>query len=365
MRPRDAILLSLWTAMACGSRDGEPAETARPASERDRMTTAKETRVFEVKSSADLLNLRSEYMGLWESGYDGLFEVRFAAVPYTAAGWDLAPASDSKRLTAAPTIDVVLRGDSSQVPPPSRVVARSLRLEALILKIEYTSVELAVHDSLAMSSCLVVDGRGLEHGMVMLSMLGSGDHGSEKTRPVRVAIERSWFVRNFQGRHPGPMVAFGSVESAPTYFESISIADSAFLGNAFTTELDVRFAKEMTISRSLFYKTWPDGVLVKSTSSGDIVLEDSVVFVEDPAHIARHGEESPPIVLAPSTRVYPKVGAGAARPPIGLTAEPGQFRDRAAVASGEDVIAEAVKMPATIIPGPELKAKLDAALRPN
>ena len=80
MRPSHAILLSAWTAVACGSREGEPAGTATPAGERDRTTTAKETRVFEVKSSADLVNLRAEYMGLWESGFDGSFEVRFAAV---------------------------------------------------------------------------------------------------------------------------------------------------------------------------------------------------------------------------------------------------------------------------------------------
>ncbi|HEU5058442.1 MAG TPA: hypothetical protein VFU21_18045, partial [Kofleriaceae bacterium] len=121
MRAERAILLSVWTAMACGSRDGEPAGTAGRASESDRTTTAKETRVFEVKSSADLVNLRAEYMRLWDSGYEGVFEVRFAAAPYTAAGWDLAPPFDSARLTAAPTIDVVLRGESSAPPAPARV----------------------------------------------------------------------------------------------------------------------------------------------------------------------------------------------------------------------------------------------------
>jgi hypothetical protein len=367
MRPSHAILLSAWTAVACGSREGEPAAgTAKPAGERDRTTTAKETRVFEVKSSADLVNLRAEYMGLWESGFDGLFEVRFASVPYTAAGWDLAPPSDGKRLTAAPTIDVVLRGDSSAPPPPSRVVARSLRAEGLILKVEHGTTELVVRDQLELERCLVVDGRGMEFGMQLIAILGIGDHGSNKTRPVTVRITDAWFVRNFQNVQAAPMLRFGSVDTAPTYFESIEIARSSFLGNAFATELELQFAKQVKISGSLFYKTWPSGVLVSSTSSGEVVIEDSMIFVEDPGHIARHGEESPPIKLAPSTRVYSKVGAGGARPPAGLTAEPGQFRDRASVAAGEDVIAEAARMPATIIPGPELKAKLDAAVpQPN
>lgn len=315
--------------------------------------------MFEVKSSADLVNLRSRYMELWESGFDGAFEVRFGDGPFDAAGWDLGPASDSARLTAAPTIDVVLRGASVAPPPPSRITARNLRIEGLIFKIEYGSVDLMVRDSLAIDGCMLVDGRGMEHGRVLVSVLGLGDYGSTKTRPVKVEIERSWFVRNFQGRHPGPMVFFGSVETAPTYFESIEIADSAFLGDAFTTELDIHFAKQVTIARSLFYKTWPDGVLIASTSSGEVVLDDSVVFVEDTAHIARHGDESPPIKLAGSSRVYAKQG----RPPSSLVAAPDQFGDRAAIATGEDVIAEAARMPASVIPGPELKQKLDAALR--
>jgi hypothetical protein len=352
-----ALLFTVVAALGCGSRDSEKA--AGPPAGKSDETPAKETRVFEVKSSADLVNLRSRYMELWESGFDGALEVRFADGPFTAAGWDLGPASDSARLTAPPTIDVVLRGASAAPPPPSRITARSLRIEGLILKIEYGSVDLVVRDSLAIDGCLVVDGRGMEHGRELLSLLGRGDYGSSKTRPVTVAIERSWFVRNFQGRHPGPMIVFGSVDTAPTYFESIDIADSAFLGDAFTTELDIHFAKQVRIARSLFYKTWPDGVLFATTSSGEVVLDDSVIFVEDTAHIARHGDESPPIRLAPSSRVFAKQGAA----PPSLVAAADQFRDRAAIAAGEDVVAAAVKMPASVIPGPELKQKLDAALR--
>ncbi len=318
--------------------------------------------MFQVKSSDDLVNLRAEYMNLWESGYQGVFEVSFAAAPYTAAGWDLAAALDSKRMTAPPTIDVVLRGESSAPPPPSRVVARSLRIEGLILKIEFNSTDLVVRDSFAMKGCLVVDGRGREHGAHMMAVLGLGDYGSSKTRPVTARIEDSWFVRNFQGPQASPMIRFGSVDTAPTYFDSIEIARSSFLGDAFATELDIQFAKQVSIADSLFYKTWPDGVLINSTSSGDVVLERSVIFVEDPAHIARHGGESPPIKLAASTRVYARSGVPGARPPAGLAAEPGQFRDRAAIAVAEDALAEAVKMPASVIPGPELKQKLDAAL---
>jgi len=356
MRPLCGMLLS--AAMACGSHhDSEPAAaTSAAAGEKH---PAKETRVFEVKSSADLVNLRAEYMNLWESGFDGVLEVRFAAAPYTAAGWDLAPAPDSKKKTAPPTIDVVLRGESSAPPPPSRVVARNLTIEGLILKLQYGTSELSVRDRLTMKGCLVVEGRGLEFSQKLFSVLGVGDYGSTKTRPVAVDIADSWFVRNFQGPQAAPMLHFGSVEGAPTYFESIAIARSAFLGNAFDVELDVHFAKEMKISDSLFYKSWPDGVLIASTSSGEIVLERSVVIVEDTGHIARHGAESPPVVLAPSTRVYAKTGA---KPPAGLSAQPGQFRDRGAIADAEDRIAEAVKMPPSVIPGSDLKQKLDAAL---
>jgi hypothetical protein len=356
MRPIGAMLLS--AAMACGSHpDSEPA-AATSAAAGDR-PQAKETRVFEVKSSADLVNLRSEYMNLWESGFDGVFEVRFAPVPYTAAGWDLAPAPDSKKPTAPPTIDVVLRGESSAPPPPSRVVARNLTVEGLILKLQYGTSELSVYDRLSMKGCLVVEGRGLEFRQKLFSVLGIGDWGSTKTRPVSVSIEDSWFVRNFQGPQAAPMLHFGSVEGAPTYFDSITIARSVFLGNAFDAELDLHFAKEVKITDTLFYKTWADGVLIASTSSGEVVLDRSVVIVEDTAHIARHGDESPPVKLAASTRVYAKTGA---KPPAGLAAEPGQFRDRASIVSAEDVIAEAAKMPPSVIPGAELRKKLDAAL---
>ncbi len=358
MRLGAAMLLS--AAMACGSHhDSEPAAATTAARPGER-PPAKETRVFEVKSSADLVNLRAEYMNLWESGFDGQFEVRFAVAPYTAAGWDLAPAPDSKKKSAPPTIDVVLRGDSSAPPPPARVVARSLELDGLVLKLQYGTSELAVRDRLTMKGCLVVEGRGLEFSQKLFSVLGVGDHGSTKTRPVSVAISDSWFVRNFQGPQAAPMLHFGSVEGAPTYFDSIAIERSAFLGNAFASELDVHFAREMKISDSLFYKTWPDGVLIASTSSGEILVDRSVIIVEDTAHIARHGAESPAIRLAASTRVYAKSGA---KPPEGIAAEPGQFKGRASIADAEDRIAEAVKMPASVIPGPDLKQKLDAALK--
>ena len=171
MRPLCAMLLS--AAMACGSHhDSEPAAATSAAAAGSEKHPAKETRVFEVKSSADLVNLRSEYMNLWESGFDGVLEVRFAAVPYTAAGWDLAPAPDSKKPTAPPTIDVVMRGESSAPPPPSRVVARSLTLEGLILKLQYGTSELSVHDRLSMKGCLVVEGRGLEFSQKLFSVLG-------------------------------------------------------------------------------------------------------------------------------------------------------------------------------------------------
>ncbi len=357
MRPLSAMLLA--AAMACGSHhDSEPAAATSPTAPADRRP-AKETRVFEVKSSADLVNLRSEYMNLWDSGFEGVFEVRFAAAPYTAAGWDLAPAPDSNKKTATPTIDVVLRGESSAPPPPSRVVARSLAIEGLILKLQYGTSELSVRDRFAMKGCLVVEGRGLEFNQKLFSVLGLGDHGSQKTRPVAVSIEDSWFVRNFQGPQAAPMLFFGSVDGAPTYFDSIAIERSAFLGNAFATELDIQFAKDVKISDSLFYKTWADGVLLASTSSGDVVFDRSIIIVEDTAHIARHGDESPPIVLTPSTRVYAKSGA---KPPGGVKAEPGQFRDRAAIAGAEDEVAEAAKMPPSVIPGADLMKKLDAAL---
>jgi hypothetical protein len=309
--------------------------------------TAKETHVIEVKTSDDLVALRSEYMRLWDAGFDGTLEIHIAAGTYTPVGWSLEPAPDSPRAGLPPTIDVVLRGGPAMPPPPEAIVARNLRIEDLIMTREYAPWRLVVSESISMKRAVLADCRSRDagDGSPLLAILGSGEPGAGTPRPVTARIEKSWFLRNQQSGEPSSMIGFGSLERQPAYWDSILIDDSAFLGDAFATELDIRFARAVRISNSIFYKTWPDGVLIRSTSSGEITLEGSTVVVEDADHIARNGAESPPVAFAGTTRVYTRA------------------RDRREVERADAAVAAALDLARDQMPGPDLKRQLDAALR--
>lgn len=370
MRIRCA-LIGLAIAAGCGSRDTDKAgrshaEQPQPRVAQDNLPAAKESHVFDVKSSADLLALRTEYQKLWDAGFDGTFEVNIAAGTYAPQGWDLAPASDSARKTAAPTIDVVLRGGPAAPPPPSRVRARTLHLENLVLVRQDAPWQLEVGQSFTMKRSIMIDARGRkwDEGASYLAILGRGEEGARKPTPVTARIESSWFVRNWQDESPASMIGFGSVKTAPTYWDSITIEDCAFVGNAFAVSLDIEFARAVSITRSLFYKPWAAGVLIKSTSSGDIVVDDSVIITESIDHIAAKGDESPPIKLGKGSRVYVNGWTSGAAVPPSLAADPGQIHDRSGLAGGEAVLADATKLPADALPPVDLKATLDAAARP-
>ncbi len=369
MQSRWALLAAV-AIIGCGSRDNEKAGQAlSPASSPATVApveepTPKESHMFEVKSSADLLALQIEYQRLWEASFDGTLEVTIAAGAYAPQSWSLAPATDSARKTAEPTIDVVLRGGPAAPPLPSLVRARSLQLESLVLAGGGAPWRLEVSQSLTMKSSLMIDARARKwDGGPFLAILGQGDDVARKPRPVTARIESSWFVRNWQDENPASMVGFGAVTDAPVYWDSIAIDDCAFIGNAFAVSLDFEFAKAVTIARTLFYKPWAAGVLIKSTSSGDIVLDDSVVIVEAIDHVAAHGAESPPIKLGKGSRVYVKGWSAGMPLPAALVAEPAQIHDRGALGGGEAVLAEATKLPADAVPPADLKAKLDAAAR--
>jgi hypothetical protein len=349
---RAAVLIGMF---ACGSPDGESLpDTARP-------TPGKETRVFDVKSSDDLIALRSEYLRLWDAGWDGTLEVQIAAGDYAPVEWGLEPASDDGR---APTIDVVLRGAPSAPPAPSAIVARRLRLENLILTRAHQPWRLVVSESFAMARSLVIDGRGPHRQGRWLSILGRGPVGGDKPAPVTGEIRGSWFVRNQQASDPAAMLSFGSVDSAPAFWDSIRIDDSVFLADAFATELDFQYARNVRISRSVFVGDWPDAVLISSASSGEVVLDGSVVVVGRAEQVARHGAESPPIIMSGGSRLYVSGWQAGASAPAALAADPRQIRARSEIAASEATIAEAAAVPAGALPPPDLKARLDRALRP-
>jgi hypothetical protein len=372
MRTRWA-LLAVGVLAACGSRDSETAGRSHAEPSPPRVApavvppppNAKESHVFDVKSSDDLLPLRTEYQRLWDAGFDGTFEVNIASGAYPAFGWDLAPASDSPRRAAAATIDVVLRGGPAAPPVPSLVRARNLHIEGLVLASRGSPWELQVSGSLTIKRSMMIDARARKWDRgPLLAILGRGDEGARKPTAVTARIESSWFVRNWQGGSSASMIGFGSVKTAPTYWDTITIDDCAFVGNAFSVSLDFEFAKAVSITRSLFYKPWAAGVLIKSTSSGDIVVDDSVIITESIDHVAAKGDESPPIKLGTGSRVYVNGWTAGGAVPPSLAVDPGQIHDRAALAGGEAALTEATKLPADALPPVDLKATLDAAARP-
>jgi hypothetical protein len=360
-------LIATFALAGCGSHDHEkashnPAAPAAPTG----TPGSEESRVFDVKSPADLLALRSEYQKLWESGFEGTLEVNLAAADYLAQSWELGPAPDSRRKTAAATIDVVLRGGPATVPPPSLVRARTLRLENLVLRGAGAPWQLQIGESFAMKNSMMVDARARKWDSgPFLAVLGRGDEGARRPRPVTARIESSWFVRNWQDESPATMVGFGSVDTAPSYWESIAIDDCVFLGNAFAVSLGFEFAKSVRIARTLFFKPWPAGVVIQSTSSDRIVVDDSVVVVDSIERIAAHGAESPPIELGKGSRIYVKGWTPGAPPPPTLVADPGQIRDRGALGAGEAILNDAaVGLPADTLPLPDRRDQLFAAARP-
>jgi len=327
--------LPLLVLAACG-----------PAATPDAPVTAKETHVIEVKTSDDLVALRGEYMRLWDEGFDGVLEIHFAPGDYQPAGWSLEPAPDSPRRDARPTIDVVMRGPAAP-PPPEAIRARSVRIEELVLTRQNLPWRIVVSEAFTMVRAVLADcrGREIDDGVPFLAILGSGEAGAETPQAVKARIQKSWFLRNQQAVEASAMIGFGSMEQEPAYWDSILIDDSAFLGDSFATELEFEFARAVRISNSVFYKTWPDGVLIQSTSSGEITLEGSTVVVEDAAHVARNGAESPPVAFASTTRVWTRA------------------RDRQDVERADVAVKDALALAAGQMPPEDLKRRLDAALR--
>lgn len=233
----------------------------------------------------------------------------------------------------------------------------------VLVKQSGASTVLEATQSVAISRCAFVNGR-LINDRLGTPYLEIRSHGTgRKPTPVAATIEDTWFVRNFQaGTSDSQLVAFTTNQHAQAYFDDLTIRRCAFLGNAFMTEIAIAYAKQATIDHSLFYKTWPAGVLVSSTTSQDVVVKDSVIVVDD---LARLGavDHSPPIQLE-GTKVYAtSYKPGTAVPP-GVVVDPKALSDRAALTPERlKVVDEAVAMPVGM-PSDEVRAKVEQALRP-
>jgi hypothetical protein len=261
-----------------------------------------------------------------------------------------------------PLIDVILRGAPSKLMVPGRIRARSVTLEDLILTRQFATHEIEVRDGFTMRRCLVIDYRGIpHHGGPQLEIRARGKKGTKL--PVAVTIEDSWFVRNWQAETPMIMLGFTSAPDAPGYFDTLTIERSTFLGNLYSTaELDIGFARSVVIDETLFYRTWPDGKMLSFTSTGEMVVRDSVIVVEKIDHVAE--TKSSPAIGFQGSRIYVKDWTAGTKPPAELAIDPAAILDRKLFEPSEKVVQDAAKMTGDQMPAADLRKKLEAAFRP-
>jgi hypothetical protein len=332
-----------------------PEEDSPPAA-----AARKEKRVYEVASAKDLLDVQSAYLKA-AAGGGGVFEVRFsAAIPATS--WSLAPEPGK----GVPALDLVLIGQGGAIPAPGKLVARSVRLENLVLTGPVgLSSEIEVRTGFTMVDAGVIDGRGTVPASQApyLAIRAHGVRG--KKEPATLTIERSWFIRNWQADqslHGAVLLGLEQDGRDGGHFGEVRIRDCVFSNNAFATELRLAYARDVAIERTLFYKTWPSGLLIDADTVEKVRLVDSILVADDLAHVARLGKDVAPIE-ATGTKLFIRSYTDKAALPAALKI------DRAAVASRAPIDAKAAPLDAAgripaALPKPELRAELMKVFAP-
>jgi hypothetical protein len=367
---RRVLAVSIGLVLACvaSKEGGGSAKSTGGGSTRVEMSAptgqeAERARKVEVQSSEDLLSLRTEYMKMWDAGFDGTLEVTIAPGDYHPVGWGLEPSMDSWRAQRGePLIDVVLRGAPSKLLIPGVIRARSVTLEDLILTRRHATHEIEVREGFTMKRCLVIDYRGIpHHGGPQLEVRARGKKG--RKLPVAVTIEDSWFVRNWQAETPMIMLGFTIAPDAPGYFDKLTIRRSTFLANLYSSaEVDIDFTGSVVIDDCLFYRTWPDGKMLRFTSTAGARVENSVIVAENIGQVVEI-KSSPPIELHGS-KIYVKDWTAGTKPPAELAIDPAAILDRGLFEPNEDVVKDAAEMTGDEMPPADLRKRLDAAFRP-
>lgn len=371
LRAIGALALGLTLALGCSgrSRDGgppadrpsppfpSPGPSTNPAAQP--VTASKEKRVYDVASTSDLLNVQSKYLEQAAAGYEGRFEVRFTA-SISPTSWSLAPEAGKD----LPAIELVLSGASSaaspiSVPVPRRLAARSVHLENLVLTGPVgLSSEIEVRTSFTMLDSAVIDGRGTVPASQApyLAIRAHAERG--KKEPATLTIERSWFLRNWQADQSQGAALLG-LEHAPQdggFFGAVRIRDTAFLGNAFSTELRLAYALDVVLERCLFYRTWPAGSLIGAELVESVRVEDSLLIIEDLAHLGHLGEDVPPIHFS-GTRVFAKGYTAKTPLPAAAKLDRADVAPRSAIDAKLAPLDAAAKLPLALPPA-DLRAKL-------
>ena len=240
--------------------------------------------MYTVQTTADLLHLRAGYQELLDSAYDGTLEVHFVSGGDAGGGWDLWPERKSRGASAPPAIDLRLVGDGGPLPGTlSRVLARSVRLENLLVTgSRSVALSFEVAGPFTMSRCAVIDGRWTDpHGGEGFLVVEARRGGSE----VRVAIEDSWFVRNWQAA-PMPMIAVRAAAHQGAVPAEVAVRRSAFLANAFAREVSVPRAASLAVEDSVFFKNWSDGEIFACGEGVPARVTGSVLAVPEVRYLA-------------------------------------------------------------------------------
>ncbi|HLL25127.1 MAG TPA: hypothetical protein VK427_23490 [Kofleriaceae bacterium] len=314
----------------------------------------KENRVFEVKSSGDLVNAGAKYTELLDAGFSGMFEIHVADGSYADTRWMLGRADKS----APQAIDIVLKGTGTAIPGPSKIAGQNIRIEGLVITSQqFAPIEIEATKSVTISSCNFIEGRptNAEYSRPYLEIRARGT-GSEKT-PITATVENTWFVRNFQAANNSSLLAFTVFEPEPGYFNDIAIRDSAFLGNAFSADVVIGYAMNTRIQRTIFYKTWPSGVFLRCKTSDSIKLEDSVMVAEDLGQLAE--VDDCPTIKVTNTKIYARSFTAGAKPPKALDIDRDALSDRTRIDAA--VVDSAITMPRAA-PNRDLRRALENAL---
>lgn len=347
MQTRVFVLVAAVVGAAC-SRDDRTAHA--PAG------SPKVTHVIEIKSSVDLEKLGLAYLEAIEAGTTGVFEVHVAPGTYQDTRWQLTPAHGAR----PPELDIVLRGEGAAIPGPSQLSGRAIRIEGLVLTSQrFAPIVVEATKSIAIAGCAFIDGRLTDENLARPYLdLRARGAGSTKT-PVTAEIANAWFVRNFEAAEHSALVGFSVDEREPGYFDTAAIRDSAFLGNAFSSDVAIAYTRAAVIERSVFYKTWGAGKFVSCRTSGGVKLTDSVMVAESIGHLAEVAD-CPPIE-ASTTKVYARDYTPASKPPPGLRGA--AFADRTAIDAHAQVIDDAIKAPVAM-PSAAQRQAVVKALRP-
>ena len=338
MRRAGASLALVWLVTGCPSRDREPSRGTSPSPRAGAIdaSAAKESRVFDIKTSDDLLALNGKYMELCSSGFDGTVEISVGPGPFTGIGWGLTP----EKAGGECTIDVVIRGSGSAFPFPGHVRARSLSLDNVVITGPVAGgSEVRVSRGFSMKRSMLVDARLSDPNWAggYLEVYAEGGRAS----PVRVDIEDCWFVRNFQTQIAASLLRLDTRGVSAGVFDQVNIRRSAFLGNAFAADVSVYLAQHVSVEGSLFYRTWAGaGAELRCASCGDVAISGSTFVVENLDQVA--ALEVTPAVTVKDSRVLVRGWKAGTSPPAALAITPVQIADRQPFEAREAVVTEAI-----------------------